>query len=419
MGMFREYRQLIFGWILWALVMLFLVQLVGMRFQLLAPDRALGWTAAETMPGQQGQFPNLQTKLLNGHIAWDSEYYLSIAQAGYRDPQARAIPSYFNWADPTVALQSEHPDWTTLNHAFFPGYPYAMALVAAPLRLAGLDPLSAASLAGVLVSMLGTLFAMVGLFRLGLGLFDKETAGRAAFYLLIMPASMFLCMVYTEGFFLGLSFMALSYARVQKFLPAAIFAFLATLTKAAGALLILPLVLYWYGNDGGVRIIYGTTRRDWGRFFLALSPLYAYIIFALTLGDAFHLVEKRYFGRELLALGTTIGRWGEAIISMGTEPHAFAYYMVELLALAAGVFSLVRMFKLDRILAIYGLVSLVFSLTSGVAQGMHRYVMALPSLFLIPAALGKNRIFDRSWIFLNLPLMFLLLTSFVHNQWAG
>lgn len=419
MGVFREYRQIILGWFLWSMVMLSLVQVLGMRFSLATPDYALSWTAAETSPEQQASYPGLQGPVLNGHIAWDSEYYLSIAQRGYKDPQSRAIPPDFRWSDPRMGYQGDNQSWVSLNYAFFPGYPAAIALVSYPFRLFGIDSLAAASLAGVLVSLVGTLLAMIGIFKLGKGIFDKETAARAVFYLLIMPGSMFLAMVYTEGQFLGLSFMALAFGREKKFLQAAIFAFLATLTKASGALLIVPLVLYWYGNDGATRIMYGTSRRDWGRLLLALSPLYAYLIFAFTLGESFHLVEKRFFGRELLALGTTIGRWGEAISTMTYNPQSFAYYLVELLALVLGLVSLRKMEKHDRILALYGLFSLVFSLTSGVAQGLHRYVLALPSLFLVPAWYGKKQLFDRTWTFVNLPLMFMLLVSFVHNQWAG
>jgi hypothetical protein len=77
------------------------------------------------------------------------------------------------------------------------------------------------------------------------------------------------------------------------------------------------------------------------------------------------------------------------------------------------------MWKYDRLLAVYSLVVIVFSLTTGVAQGMHRYVMAAPAVFMIPARWGKSEIFDRAWTIGNVLLMGVFAAMFSFDFWAG
>ena len=52
-------------------------------------------------------------------------------------------------------------------------------------------------------------------------------------------------------------------------------------------------------------------------------------------------------------------------------------------------------------------------------QGMHRYVLAVPSIFLILGRLGKHEPFDRAWTTASVLLMGLLATLFTFNMWAG
>ena len=331
----------------------------------------------------------------------------------------RSIPADFTWQRPQIAFLRDHPGWTSMNYAFFPLYPLAIRAVMAPFVFFGMKATAAGSLAGVIVSMLGSLAAMLALYRMGKSLFDNDTGSRSAFYLLIFPASMFLSVVYTEGLFLGLSFSALAFARERKFLPAGILAFAATLTRASGALLLLPLCLYRLEASDFRRLGFRMGRRQYLNLLMVLMPLFAYAVFVLTLSRPFHFIETNYFSRNLLSLGATVQAWGQAFYLMGRNPQTFWYYCIELGALVLAIVSLFWMVRYDRVLALYGLVSLGFSFTSGAAQGIHRYVLALPSLFLFPAFLGRKKAFDRAWILLNLPLLVVLLTSFVFNQWAG
>jgi hypothetical protein len=231
---------------------------------------------------------------------------------------------------------------------------------------------------------------------------------------------MFLAVIYTEGLFLGLSFGALALARRHKWVWAAILAACATWTRAAGGLLLLPLGLFWL-QDGGLKRLFS---RVWWKETLTLlliaSPLWAYLVFNFTLGPNFHVVETMFFSRGLLLFQQSWDAWTVAWDGMlhGPDPMR-VYFMVEFGALFLAVFACIWGARKEPILAIYGLVSIFFSLTSGAAQGMHRYVMAAPLLFLLPAKWGKHESFDKAWTLLNILLMGIFFAMFAFDFWAG
>jgi hypothetical protein len=403
-------------WLGWAVIMIGYQVYVTYRFILQPPDNSLSWTGGYTQPNT----PTLTEPFMNEHVAWDSEYYLSIAVGGYHDPQMRAIPDYYTWNDPQVALQSEQPEWLSMNYAFFPFYPFLIRLLAYPLAVFGMNAIATATLSGVLVSMLGTLVAMFALYDLARDQEGEAGGVRAAFYLLILPASMFLAQIYTEGAFVGLSFGALALARRRKWVWAALLAGCATWTRAAGGLLALPMGLIWL-QDSGIKNIFG---RGWWRellkLFLAASPVWAYLAFNYFFGAQFHSIETNYFGRGLFLFQQSWAAWKDAYFRMVSgNSQALAYFSVEFGSILLAVIASLWMMKREPILSIYSLLTVFFSLTSGAAQGMHRYILAAPVIFLLTARLGKREAFDRVWTLGNILLMGVFAILFSFNFWAG
>lgn len=244
-------------WLFWALIMVGYVAYVQGRFNVKPPDKAVSWTENETLPGSQDGKIYLNEKFMNGHVAWDSEYYLSIAVGGYDDPEMRAISPDYSWASIQALPKKYAPaNWVSMNYPFFPFYPLMIRLFMFPLGVFGLSKIATATLAGVIVSLLGALGASIALYDLARD-YDGEDGGlRAAFYVLIFPSSMFLAVIYTEGLFLGLTFGALALACRKQWLWAGILAFFGTWTRAAGALVLLPMAWYWL-QDGGLKKLFG------------------------------------------------------------------------------------------------------------------------------------------------------------------
>ncbi|MGB7539306.1 MAG: hypothetical protein WBM17_12280 [Anaerolineales bacterium] len=335
-GQSHPLRAILIIWLCWALLVLGFQTVAAARVQLKPPDDVLVWTGAETMPGVHNTQPYLLEPFLNRQVAYDSEFYLSIAVAGYDDPSLRAV-----WTDPEnpVLIWESYPqafaipkdlptgrpyglpenfESFSLNYAFFPFYPLMIRLLSLPLGLFGLNAIATATLAGVIVSLLGALGAMLALYDLTRETLEKSGAIRAAFYLIAFPTGFFLAMVHTEGLFVGLAFGSLALLKRKQWLGASLLAAGATLTRAVGGALIVPLAAAWLAEAipwfrsrlSGEKKTGSQARWELlGKGLLALSPLVAFGIWYLLLGRQFHAVESAFFSRGALVIQRSWETW--------------------------------------------------------------------------------------------------------------
>ena len=114
-----------------------------------------------------------------------------------------------------------------------------------PWKLFGIAPIAATALAGVIASALGALGGMLALHELTRDSRGEEGGLRAAFYLIIFPTAFFLVQVYTEGIFVGFVFGCLAMLKRRQWLYAALLASAATLTRAVGVSLVIPMLIAW------------------------------------------------------------------------------------------------------------------------------------------------------------------------------
>lgn len=431
-------RTIILIWLGWAIIMLAYHIFVPARFTVQRPDRALSWTAESTrLGGAQDAKHYLKEPFLKRHVAWDSEYYLAIALGGYDDPNVDRVGESFGtvrsgtgfWPFVIPEIVGTMRPGISLNYAFFPFYPFLMRLLVPVFSLVGLTPMAAASLAGVVVSLLGTLAGVVSLFELGRDELGDEGGLRAAFYLLIFPSAFFLAVVYTEGLFVGLAFSSLLLMRRGHRGWAAVLAVLATFTRAAGVVLVIPLLMSWVKDgewlelDIEWRQIYfrGLPWRAIGQALVVFAPLLAFAIWRLSyFGMAFSRVEETFFGRGFLSLGSTYAAWREAFYTLfGSNPQAAAYYAVEFGAIILAFTACIAGLRKYPDLAWFGLLVVFLSFTSGPAQGMHRYVLAAPPVFLFLSEWGRRPAFDRVWTIASVLLMGVMATMFMFDLWAG
>jgi len=61
----------------------------------------------------------------------------------------------------------------------------------------------------------------------------------------------------------------------------------------------------------------------------------------------------------------------------------------------------------------------MFSLFSGSFQGMIRYILATPVLFLVPAYFSKFKVFEKAWTFFSILLFGLLAMLFAFDFWVA
>ena len=428
-------RTIFVMWLGWAIVILAYFVFVPARFRVLRPDRALEWTAVSTaVGGPQDQKYYLQEPFMTAHSAWDSEYYLAIALGGYEDPNIDRVGDSFSSSGggfwPFVIPQTvEARQGIPLSYAFFPFYPFVIRVVSVPLSVLGLTTLATATLAGVIVSLLGTLAGTLALFELATDELGASAGLRTAFYLLIFPSSFFLAVVYTEGLFIGLAFSSLLCLRRGHRGWAAVLAVLATFTRAAGITLVIPLLMSWVREgewmdlDLEWRQLYfkGLPWKAIGHVLVVFAPAIAFMLWRLSYyGMAFSRVEEEFFGRGLLSLGYTYVAWRDAFYSLfGPNSQASAYYAVEFMAVILAFSACIRGMKRYPDLAWFGFLVVLLSFTSGPAQGMHRYVLAAPPLFLMLSELGEKPVFDRIWTVASVLVMGVMATMFIFDLWSG
>lgn len=415
-------RTIFWIWLAWVLIVLGFQTWAQARMDLKFPDRALDWTTRFTDIGYQGGHVYLLDPFMNSQVAWDSEYYLSIAVGGYDDPRSPHFTSQHPETDPFQSLSR--------NYAFFPFYPLMIRLLSFPLRIFGMNPIATATLAGVIISAIGTLVGMLALYNLTLDILDEESAWRAVFYLLIFPTSFFLLQVYTEGLFIGLAFACLVIAKRRRWELAALLGIAATMTRAVGVLLVIPLLITWFRSGEWMDMDI-----EWGKGFhgnrllrslyhllLIASPIIAFLIWrASHLGRAFHYIETNYFGRGFLSLGKSFYEWSQAFLTMlqGSIPQHSAYYFTEFLGLAIAIAACIVCIRLSPELGWFSVAVVLVSWGSGPAQGIHRYILGAPAVFIVLARWGKNPVFDRAWTLLSILLMGALALLFAFDMWVA
>jgi hypothetical protein len=430
----RPTRVIVLTWLAWALIVISFQALATARLVPQYPDKAQEWTTEFTGKDYQKGHVYLLDPFMNNQVAWDSEYYLAIAVGGYDDPRSPHLtptgvvtsPEGVQPAPPGSGFEQS----ISTSYAFFPFYPLMIRIFAFPLRIFGLNPIATATLAGVIVSALGALLGMLALFDLTRDSLGEAGALRAAFYLIVFPTGFFLIQIYTEGLFVGLAFACLAMIKRKHWIAAALFGVAATLTRAVGIALIIPMLIAWFRMGEWVdldlewRQIFheGIPLRPLGRALLAFSPLIAFLIWKVSyLGLAFDYIESNYFGRGFLSLGYAFYAWAEAFRTMlaGTNPQHTAYYLTEFLGFAIGVVACILTIKTHPEIGWFSIAVVLISWGSGPAQGIHRYILGAPAVFITLARWGNNPVFDRAWTTLSILLMGLLAMLFAFNMWVA
>lgn len=464
------FKKILLVWLAWVLIVIAFQAVATARFQPVFPDKAQEWTATYTLPAtyQIGR-PYLVEPFMNNQVCWDSEYYISIALGGYDDPKVPHLTPFGSttyWQDGMLIGGNRYNgESLSLNYAFFPLYPWVMWVFVQPLKLIGLNLTATATLAGVIVSALGALLGMLSLYDLTSDSLGDEGGMRAAFYLLIFPTGFFLVQVYTEGLFVGLAFSCLAMLRRGKWLPAALLGAAATLTRAVGVALVIPMALTWFRTGDWLDIdlewrqIYYWWRESWralflavrkifrsifrihkpddpewswlrkelvvvvsfGKMLLAFAPLIAYLVWKFShLGLSFDIVETNYFGRGFLDFGSAYYNWAGAFHSMFVHlPERTAYFLTEFIGLIIGVVTCFTCIKYYPEIAFFSLAVLLISWGSGPAQGIIRYILGAPAVFVMLARWGRNSVFDRAWTVASILLMGLLAMLFAFNFWVA
>ena len=287
--------------------------------------------------------------LLDAATRWDAGAYIDIAHHGY----GTAVPA---------------------NNAYFPLYPFLMRLGAG--GLGGSD--DAYIVAGVLISNLSLLVALVYLARLVAIDHDPADGRRAALYLVVFPTSVFLSVVYPESLLIALSIGAVYHARQGEWLPAAALGLLAAMTRPfIGAAVALPIAIEAYRRSGLRTAV------------AAAAPAAVALVGWLV-------VLWRITG-DPKAILTAEANWGvgpsvpfEALIDL-FDPRVYGFpYVVLGATLLVGVLVALSWRYLRPSLAAYGTVVFLISIATGSLTSSPRYYLAVFPAFIVLAIAARG-----------------------------
>ncbi len=396
-------------WLAWTLTVYGFQLLVVSRFQVQRPDYVLKWTSAYTWRNVLLAPPDEVGFYRSVHVAWDSGYYLSIATQGYDDLQRGFV-------------ETGTGEKVSGNYAFLPLYPLLIRALSVATGLF-FPPSSAPIYAALLLSLLGTLGAMFALYDIVKQYGGSDEDGlRAAFYLLVFPTGFFLAQVYAEGLFIGLAFGCLALLKRKKWLLSALLAAAAALTRATGVGLTLAIAAAVLHEEWGRWRQERAFQADLiGKATCALVPLLVFSAWRLSpAGHNFMVVEKYMFWRQTMGVESSWAAWSQVVAGFAAgNPPRNAYYVLEFAGLFLGAASSLALLRRYTPLSLFGLFVLAVSLTSAVPQSMIRYMLTVPAIFVFLGGLGKNRLLDKVWLMVSLPLMAILLALFTFDMWVG
>jgi hypothetical protein len=133
-------------------------------------------------------------------------------------------------------------------------------------------------------------------------------------------------------------------------------------------------------------------------------------------GAAFRTVKLRFFGSRPLGLFAALWVWiGTLVQLFGSNPQARIFCSIEFGAIALGVATIIICLRRHTTMALLGLGIVGIAFAGAARLAVHRYILAVPTVFLVLGRLGKHPVFDRWWTMFSLLLMGLLLTLFTHD----
>jgi hypothetical protein len=315
---------------------------------------------------------------------WDGEHYVAIALHGY----------------------SFEPD-THSTVLFLPLYPWLMRVLAA--GFGRLDEVGA-TLAGLLISNVALVVALVYLAHLISRDFSPSVARRSLVYLLVLPTTLFLSAVYAESLFLAASAASLYHARGGEWYRAGVAGGLAALTRPFGFLLLVPLAMEMLRQRPGPRA--------WPALVLVPLGLGAFFVHLWwQFGDPLIVFEaSAAWGRGLTWPWEPLLGYFDGPLMLFDWPYS-VLDLVSMLVLTG--LTVVSWRLLPSSYAALASAGLLFLLTSGSAWfSAARHILALFPLVIVLAIIGERRGFHWAWLVLSAVLAVLFMARFAGGHWV-
>jgi hypothetical protein len=311
--------------------------------------------AHSRLPSAYAPWMMLPDSALDAWFRWDSSYYLRIASDGYAE----------------LRLFRHSP-----LAGFFPGYPWAVHLVAivAPLWMAAL-----------FVSNVALLAALCCSFLIGRRVFGEAVAQRSVWLALAFPTAFFWSAAYSDSLYFATCAGAVLAAQSRRPWIAALCVAYATVTRPMGVVcMTLPFWIGWLARGRS------RERAPWFTAGSIVGIGLLVLVHAISTGDPFEFLKSGVYNAYGRATGLPDMAWWPAIRNQGVG----AWLMLRLMNWSALVLAVVAAVALWRrkhfefaVLTLMSvLVPLAIQRTLLEATSMARYILAGFPLFFCLAS---------------------------------
>ena len=324
---------------------------------------------------------------------WDTGFYVSIAEEGYRF-EGVELPSV----------------------AFFPLLPILMRL----LMTVGID----AVVAGILITNTALLAATIILYRLVLEEWGVTVAERSVWYLSIFPAAVFGSAIYTESLFLLTAVGATFLARRRRWLGAGLVGAAAGLTRLHGLLVAVLIAGEWWRqrqSSTGRPPLAALASAALAPVGTAAYMLYCWTAFGspfafATAASAWGRTPKPPFATMGEVVQAPPGGWLAGLL--GGTVHVDNWIdlvaVVAFLALGCALLALGRWGE-----GLFVVLGVSLSFGSGLLMSQRRYMWVLFPAFVLLGVWGERRWLDRSLTLLSALFLALFTALFANGYWVG
>lgn len=292
---------------------------------------------------------------------------------------------------------------------FFPVYPLL-------IRILSLGCLANPILVGLGISLTSFIGSILVLLKMA----DKDVRIKTLLLLLFFPTSFFFAAYYTESTFLLFTVLTFWFLEKRRFLPASVFAGLASATRLLGVAL-FPAILYEAYRE------YRKEKKLHLEIVLAPLGLVFYSVYNwISTGSLFTFIQSQtYWDRPvgllapIFALKSQITSVVSGPLSSYDSPFVYPIILIELATLLYLVSILYFSFRsIKRSLWIYMLTNLIIILFGGILSASPRYALVLFPAYIFLAGRLKGVKYG-VYLICSIVLFVFMASLFLRGYWAS
>lgn len=313
------------------------------------------------MRDEQLSFNNL----MNAYMQWDANNYFRIATGGY-------------------SYHVENGAYTTL--AFFPLYPLIIRIFNVLIHNM--------TASGLLVSALAYSGACAYMYNMLSSDYNKQTTIRAIVFMSVFPHSLFFGTMMNESMLLFTAMATLYYIRRHCWIRVGIFGALASMSRLAGIMLVIPAAVEWIEHYRVIKLLRKKTfAKVWQLFYK--KALWIVLMFAGTfvyLACNYHTTGEwfKFLEYQKTVWNNTTVYWGECLsviferAAHDTSFSRFAIWLPELIAIIfAAVLLIYGIRRTRNLYTSFLVVYMIINMSMGWPLSVARYMTCAIPAFMI------------------------------------